>query len=229
MPIYIKKVFGWIFLGISICFLSGCSKNKEKVPVQFDTSGKTQLIKVNIQDYGTVSFRIYPDEAPDASEKFIELCKTGFYDGKPFFFNVDDYLLMGGEKDNNIESKADISKNTNMYPYKGALCIPVTSENNADFSRFYVIYMGTEKLSEIEKLIEHKGYTISDYIKFGYKTELTGEELDLFRKYGGAPWLYGHTIVIGQVFEGMDVFDKIMEAYKEDDDAEILIENIEID
>jgi cyclophilin family peptidyl-prolyl cis-trans isomerase len=84
-------------------------------------------------------------------------------------------------------------------------------------------------LDNIEELVEHKGYTFSDYIRFGYKTELSQEELENFRLYGGAPWLYGHTVVLGQAIEGMEVLDEIEKHHTEEPETEVIIDSIETD
>ena len=54
--------------------------------------------------------------------------------------------------------------------------------------------------------------TFSDYLKEAYNTKLTEEQLNFYYTYGGAPWLYGHQTVFGQVVDGFDVLDTISEA-----------------
>ena len=53
--------------------------------------------------------------------------------------------------------------------------------------------------------------TLSQYLKEAYGTEVTEEQLQLYETYGGAPWLYGHNTVFGQIYEGYDVLDAVME------------------
>ena len=40
--------------------------------------------------------------------------------------------------------------------------------------------------------------------------EIDDKTLGIFSKYGGAPWLYGHCKVFGQLIEGGDVLDRIL-------------------
>ena len=227
MPKYIKRLFAYCLILSYILCLCGCSGSRNDVPRQFEPGDNEVVIKINIRDFGTAAFRLFPDEAPLAFEAFEKLCKDGYYDGKQFFFELKDYLLMAGENEGERTGEADIKKNQKLYPFYGALCVSCTSEKQADFSKFYVISMDKEKLSEIEELVEHKGYTLTDYIRFGYETELTGDELELFRTYGGSPWLYGHTLVLGQITEGMDVLLSVAGALEEDPGAEIFIDYIE--
>ena len=232
---------------LCICFLTvimlvGCSGKKNGGLVQFDEDSVYSTVKMNITGYGSVSFRIYTKTEPDVASTFLELCESGFYNGKPFFYIVDDYLLMAGlknedegegeEKKESVASKrykADAVLSPEMHPYRGALCTSVNDENVSDLSSFYIIGMTPRKLLDIEELIESKEYTLQDYIKFGYKTEMSYEMLETYREYGGAPWLDGHTAVFGQAYEGLEVLDEIMEAHLADPDIEILIKNIEID
>ena len=216
-----------IVLVLTVMIFTGCAE-EQTGPVQFDTNANYRIARINIRDYGSILFRLYTDTEPEAVKKFLELCKSGYYDGKPFFGLIEDYLVIGGEKDALDKNLLKVSgKHDDMYPYRGALCASFTSDDEISLSEFYIISLKSEKIDEIEKLVENKGYTLSDYIKFGYKTELTSDELDEYRKYGGAPWLYGHTLVFGQAYEGMEILDKIIEDYMNDDTIEIIIDCID--
>ncbi len=228
---------------LTMIMLVGCSGKKNGGLVQFDTDAEYSTVKMNITGYGSISFRIYTETEPDVGSKFLELCESGFYNGKPFFYIVDDYLLMAGLKnEETVEGeekkkesvaakryKAEAVLSPEMHPYRGALCTSVNDENVSDLSSFYIIGMTARKLADIEELIESKDRTLHDYIKFGYKTEMSYDMLETYREYGGAPWLDGHIAVFGQAYEGLEVLDDIMEAHINDPELEILIKNIETD
>ncbi|MBR4344811.1 MAG: peptidylprolyl isomerase [Lachnospiraceae bacterium] len=213
--------------------LSGCSEDSSEIPLQFRTDTAFKLARINIKDYGSIVFRLYTDEEPELCAKFAEICRSGYFDGKSFFYMVEDYLLMGGEapEDENgnkrEEQNVTARASKNLHPYRGSLCASYTNGKNVDLSSFYIIGMDTERLADIEELIEIKGYTFSDYIKFGYKTELTRDELETYREYGGAPWLDGHTAVFGQAYDGLDVLDAVIAAHSEDESVQIIIDGIE--
>ena len=60
---------------------------------------------------------------------------------------------------------------------------------------------------------------------------LNDAQKELFKQYGGTPWLYQVHTVFGQVYEGMDVVDKIAAVETDEDDkplTDVVIEHIEV-
>ena len=209
--------------------LAGCSDNDGTAPIQFSGGKNIRLARINFKDYGSVTFRLYKDEEPELVERFIDACKNGLYDGIPVGNVIEDYILMAGSDPVNPDYDAEYEHKGNLYPFKGALCASGSGEKKRNTSAFQIIGIDKESLKNLEELIEHKGYTFSDYIKFGYDTEITHEELEMFMEYGGAPWLTGHAAVFGQAYEGLDVLEKVITAYNEDEETEIIIDSIETD
>ena len=210
-------------------FLMGCKSTENLNPIQFEKQDDQRLIRINIRDYGAVTFRLFTKQEPEVVAEFIERAKSGYYDGTSFFEMIDDYLVMGGRDDLQAGKKIEAAVDDGLYPFKGALCTNLSNDGTCSLNSFYVITLNQDELTNIEELVEHKGYTLLDYIKFGYKTELTEQELDSFRDFGGAPWLYGHTVVFGQVIEGFEIFELMIEKDNEDESNEFFIDSIETD
>ena len=87
----------------------------------------------------------------------------------------------------------------------------------------------------LKELVEYKGYTLQEYMKAGFKTEMPDEVLNEYMTYGGAPWLHGHHTVFGQIYDGFDVLDKIADVktgrmgwYDDVPKTPVVIEKIEI-
>ncbi|MBR2263826.1 MAG: peptidylprolyl isomerase, partial [Firmicutes bacterium] len=60
---------------------------------------------------------------------------------------------------------------------------------------------------------------------------LNDAQKELFKQYGGTPWLYQVHTVFGQVYEGMDVVDKIAAVETDSNDkplTDVVIEHIEV-
>ena len=46
----------------------------------------TEVVTVSFQtDAGNLTIEVYPQAAPNAAKRFVELVKAGFYDGTPIF------------------------------------------------------------------------------------------------------------------------------------------------
>lgn len=213
---------------LSMVFLSGCGKSEAEKPLQFEKQDGQRLIRINIRDFGAVTFRLITNEQKDVVTGFIDKCKSGFYDGASFYNIIEDYLMIGG-RDLEELSPVPAKASDKLYPFKGSLCLNVFSDGTCSYNSFFIITIDKSQLDNIEELVVHKGYTFSDYIKFGYKTELSQDELENFREYGGAPWLYGHTVVLGQAIDGSDVLEKIEKLHTEEPETEIIIDSIETD
>lgn len=209
---------------ISVLLFCGCKADNEKSSVlyQMDENIVTQGIRINIEGYEPISFRVYGDAEPEAVDKFISLCDEGFYNGTDFFNIIDGYLLMAGKKENSV-TVGKAQEQNRLFPLYGALCVSLNGETTCELGNFYIIGSSTENLDNINELLEFRNYDFKDYLKFGYDTELTDEELSMYRQYGGAPWLQGHTVVLGQAYEGLDVINRIFEEYKEDSSRQFII------
>jgi cyclophilin family peptidyl-prolyl cis-trans isomerase len=51
---------------------------------------------MNVRDYGTIKFRLFPEYADKACENFVELAKRGYYDGLTFHRVIKDFMIQGG-------------------------------------------------------------------------------------------------------------------------------------
>lgn len=220
-----------LVLILLLAVLSGCSKSDEYTGlIQKDPNIKTRLARINIKDIGSISLRIYEEYEEDIANGFLSKAKEGFYDGTEFFSIIEDYLMIGGKNGTVSEEKYSFSGSyTKLFPFRGAICVSLDEDEKSSLDSFYIINNSSENLDELEGLIEYKGYSLNDYIKYGYSTELTNEEYKNYRENGGAPWLQGHTCVFGQVYDGFDVLDMIITKHSEDPSFKFIIENIETD
>ncbi|MDO5295837.1 MAG: peptidylprolyl isomerase [bacterium] len=57
----------------------------------------TKSVKVNMStDAGNLIIEVYPEAAPNAAERFLELVEKGFYDNTPIFRVVDNFVTQFG-------------------------------------------------------------------------------------------------------------------------------------
>lgn len=247
-----KLVF--LFLLIIMCFcLCGCSSDSD-IPVQIENNEDVRYLRLHIKDYGSIDFKIFTDEEETAGNRLLELAGSGYYNGKGFNTFIKDYLMMAGEipADSETENNSEINEisgtdsentssdaitvisdcdmNPDLYPLYGSLCVSLTENGKADLSQLFIIMSDKKSVENINELVEYKGYTFSDYMKFGYNTETTAEDLEIYREYGGAPWLQGHVCVLGQAADDTYILEKICEDYYNGNGEDVfIIENAEID
>lgn len=54
-------------------------------------------IEIDVQNFGVMTFELYEDKAPRATEQIIELAQSNFYDGSTFHRVIDNFVLQGGD------------------------------------------------------------------------------------------------------------------------------------
>ena len=59
--------------------------------------GGNRSIEIDVQDFGVMTFELYEDKAPRATEQIIELAQSDFYDGSTFHRVIDNFVLQGGD------------------------------------------------------------------------------------------------------------------------------------
>lgn len=222
---------------ILICILSiiavtfaGCgNKDTLDTPIQLDDKVKSRYARINIKDFGSITLKIYTEQEKDIGNRFLELCKNGRFNNRPLLDVIDNYVILFNTDDSNDTQAAFSGDYTVLFPIRGALCVSADEENKCNLNSIYLINSDTENINRIESLLDYKGYTLTDYINFGYDTQLTEKEIDFYRENGGAPWLQGHTVVFGQVTEGFDIMDSIIETSKTDKNIQIIVDTIETD
>lgn len=188
---------------------------------------------------GDIKVRFFPEYAPIAVENFVTHAKEGYYDGVIFHRVIEDFMIQGGDpqgtgmggesiwgQDFGVEETADLKH------IRGALCMAKTSEPISIGSQFYIVQnnkLDENTKSQIEAYINNQetdsneGYKVKDF----FPKELMEEYL----KQGGTPHLDFQYTVFGQVYEGMDVVDKIAEVEKDENDkpkTDVIINNITV-
>lgn len=238
--------------------LSGCStvnagsKTVDKtIGYQLKIPEKGEEIAVISTSMGQIKLRFFKDEAPKACENFITHSKNGYYDGLTFHRVIHDFMIQGGDpKGNGTGGESIWGKpfedefSPNLFNITGAVSM-ANSGKNTNGSQFFINQGGKESFS---------GWDNAEYAYNVYKSnpskfekmyggtvdmsKVTDEIKNLYNENGGNPHLdgylntgkRGHT-VFAQVFEGLDVVNKISEVQTGANDKPITpvtIEKIEI-
>ena len=209
---------------LCVMVLCGCSGNKVLNLTQ-PKNGDT--IAVLHTSMGDITLRFFEKAAPLAVENFLTHAKEGYYDGITFHRVINDFMIQSGDpKGDGTGGESiwgepfDLELVDNAFNLRGALCMANTGMKCSNGSQFYIVQAG-EVSEGTFRMYEQYGYTFTD------------EQKELYKTYGGAPWLDGGYTVFGQVVEGMDVVDAIAGVdvdknnnYKPTED--VILESIEV-
>lgn len=169
---------------------------------QFQAPKSGDTVAVLETSKGTVKIVLYPDVAPKAVENFVELARQGYYDGITFHRVIKDFMIQSGDptgtgRGGKSAFGADFEDefSLDLYNFRGALSMANTGAANSNSSQFFVVQAGADTMQEA---------------LFSSNAGLyTQDILDAYMEVGGTPWLDQKHTVFGQVYEGMDVVDKL--------------------
>jgi len=104
-----KKYF-LVALGALFCFMAGCAvseqpaassdpaPNPEPAPEPPSNVPPPDIITgtIEMEDGGIITFELYHDIAPQSVRNFVELARSGFYDGLKFHRIMSGFMIQGG-------------------------------------------------------------------------------------------------------------------------------------
>lgn len=215
----------------SILSLVGCSNNKSNTNDLFvdqfaEPNKGEEVCEIVVKDYGSIYIRFFKEAAPKAVENFLTHAKNGYYDGLTFHRVIADFMIQGGDPEGigtggeSIWGKPfEDEFNENLQPVRGALCM-ANSGPNSNGSQFFIVQSKESfTADDLEYIGDYYGVTFNDAAAKAY-----GE-------LGGTPWLYQSHTVFGQVYEGLDLVDAIVET-KVNENAkplnDVVIESIRV-
>ena len=194
-------------------------KSAEK-QVAMPEKGETVAI-IHVKNFGDIKVKFFKDVAPKAVENFITHAKNGYYNGVTFHRVINDFMIQGGDPTGTGAGGESIWGKSfedefsyDLVPYRGSLCM-ANSGTNTNGSQFFI---------EQAKYDEQTKETLKQY---GYPENL----LEAYKTYGGSMHLFTRHTVFGQVFEGMDVVDKIAATETDSTDKpvnDVIIEGIDV-
>jgi cyclophilin family peptidyl-prolyl cis-trans isomerase len=128
---------------------------------------------------GSITVQLFPGQAPDSVENFLQYVREGFYEGTIFHRVVSGYVIQGGgftpelvEKDTRPPIRNEATNG--LSNARGTVAMARTARVRSATSQFFINLVDNTKL-------DHRGYAPDDY---GYA-------------------------VFGKVIAGMDVVDRI--------------------
>lgn len=158
----------------------------------------------HVKNFGDIKVKFFEDVAPKAVENFITHAKNGYYDGVTFHRVINEFMIQGGDPTGTGTGGESIwgkgfpeEFSADIVPYRGTLCMASSGTGTSSLgSQFFITQANYDENS-------------ATYMEmYGLPSDL----IEQYKKYGGniLSLYYGYT-VFGQVYEGMDVVDKIAE------------------
>ena len=209
------------------------SKEESKVSVDYEESAKKQMAMpeagetvatIHIKNYGDVKVKFFEEVAPKAVENFVTHAKEGYYDGVTFHRVINEFMIQGGDPLGNGTGGESIwgtdfeeELDPELVPYRGSLCMASRGLQNSPSlgSQFFITQANYDE-------------SMMSYMQmYGYPSDL----LEQYKTYGGYLSLYQQYTVFGQVYEGMDVVDKIAKVETDANDKpveDVIIESIDV-
>ncbi|MBF8982750.1 peptidylprolyl isomerase [Lutibacter sp. B2] len=137
-----------IILGMMV-IVTGCSGKNEKEDAQTNETAEHAKVQIEIQDGGKMVFELYPEFAPETVKNFVDLSKSGFYDGLKFHRIMKDFMVQGGDpkgdgtggSDNNIKGEFEgngFSQNT-LKHVKGTISMARSASPDSASSQFFIM------------------------------------------------------------------------------------------
>lgn len=153
---------------------------------------------------GEIKILLFPDAAPKAVENFTTHAKNGYYNGIIFHRVIPDFMAQAGDPTGTGRGGESIwgrsfedEFNVDYHNIRGALSM-ANAGPGTNGSQFFIV-----QAKEVDDGLISQMEQLSDR---GFPTECVED----YKTLGGTPWLdFKHT-VFGQVVDGMDVVDAIV-------------------
>jgi len=215
-----KKAFLIILCIFTVLFTSCQQRSslEERTEInQFSLPQKGETIASIHTTMGDIKVKFFETEAPNAVENFIKLSEKDYYDGLIFHRVMADFMIQGGDPTgtgkggNSFYGKPFADEfSDKLHNFRGALSM-ANSGANTNQSQFFMVQR-KETGEEVDQFMQ--------------QNKLDAKLQKEYQEKGGTPWLDNKHTVFGQIFEGIEILDKIAEV--EVDKASKPIEEVKI-
>lgn len=163
----VKKIIAILSAAILTLTFCGCSKRQSEFDSDTGSGYGTHHAVITVKDYGDIKLVLDGDTAPITVKNFVELAKSGFYDGLTFHRIIKGFMIHGGDPKGNGTGGSDktirgeFSKNgveNNISHKRGVISMARSQDNNSASSQFFIMH-------------EDGDYLDGSYAAFGHVTE----------------------------------------------------------
>ena len=136
---------------------------------------KNYIAKIEVEDYGTITLKLEGKKAPITVQNFVDLAKSGFYDGLTFHRIIKGFMIQGGDPNGNGTGGSDKTikgefkdngvKN-NIKHKRDVISMARSSDYDSASSQFFIMQEDNDSLDGQYAAFGHvtKGMKIVDQI-----------------------------------------------------------------
>ena len=164
----VKKIIAILSAAALTLTFCACSKRQSEFDSDTDSGYGTHHAVITVKDYGDIKLVLDGDTAPITVKNFVELAKSGFYDGLTFHRIIKGFMIQGGDPKGNGTGGSDktirgeFSKNgveNNISHKRGVISMARSpQDNNSASSQFFIMHKDGD-------------YLDGSYAAFGHVTE----------------------------------------------------------
>ena len=160
-------------LTVTAAVLAGCGSKANDTAETAETAETDELLnglhhaEIEVQDYGTIALELDADTAPISVTNFVNLAKSGFYDGLTFHRIIDGFMIQGGDPLGNgtggseVSIKGEFSDNgveNDISHGRGVISMARSMDPDSASSQFFIVH-------------EDSTFLDGQYAAFGHVTE----------------------------------------------------------
>lgn len=157
-----------ILLSAVLCLpFASCGKKEAETTDDTSSGYGIHHAVITVENYGEIKLELDGDTAPITTENFINLAKSGFYDGLTFHRIISGFMIQGGDPKGNGTGgsgktiKGEFSNNgvkNNISHKRGVISMARSQDMNSASSQFFIMHKDAD-------------YLDGSYAAFGHVTE----------------------------------------------------------
>ncbi len=131
-----------ITLGIVLFIVISCYLTGKNTKVETDYLKGKYNIEIKIKDYGTIDATLDADNSPITVTNFIDLVKSGYYNGLKFHRIINGFMMQGGEGESKKTIKGEFSSNgieNKISHVRGTISMARSSDPDSASTQFFIV------------------------------------------------------------------------------------------
>jgi len=147
-----RKLVLFVVAALLLAVIAAACGTKKDIEDLSDTGtpGGHPVIEMVMADGGKMTFELYPEYAPETVANFVNLAKSGFYDGLTFHRIISGFMIQGGDPEGNGMGGSDknikgefpsngFDQNTLKHT-KGVISMARSDDPDSASSQFFIMH-----------------------------------------------------------------------------------------